>query len=363
MSFRVLVSPTAFKGTLSADRASSLIASTFKKEKPHWKILELPVADGGDSTLDVLSRAFDARVVKTRVRGPLGKPVIALWAYSKKTAIIEMAHASGLRLIEGKNKIMDASSFGTGELIRAALEKGCTKIFIGVGGTATADGGAGALRALGLRYKDKEGQRLSGSPKELVKIKEVGWSQLHPQLRSTKILVLCDVTNPLLGAMGSARVFGPQKGATPKQVQQIEKGLRHWSRFAKHQTKNKPGAGAAGALAYGLSAFVNARLVKGSPAIFEAIKWKKEARRSSVIITGEGQLDQTSFSGKTIGEIRKQAPTKPIYVICGKNKLSDRERRRHRIAGVIEMGARGLKKPEQSLKIAAHSLLAKIVSK
>ncbi len=313
MRIRCLLSPTAFKSTLSPGRAAQIMRAVIKKQNPHWIVQCLPIADGGDGTLDVLSLALRARTKRSQVTGPLGKKVWARWAVApkgplvpEKTAIIEMARASGLALVSGKNKIMEATTYGTGELIQAALTSGCRRIVMGVGGTATGEGGIGALQALGLKYFDKHHQSLSGSPQNLLKIKEINWSQLDPRLRNVKIFVVCDVTNPLLGPHGSARTFGPQKGATPKQVEQLEKGLRHWARFAKFQTKNHSGAGAAGALAYGLSAFLGAQLVRGSPFIFKMLNWKKSAKKADVIISGEGQLDQTSFSGKAIGEMRPQ---------------------------------------------------------
>lgn len=357
---RVLISPTAFKGTLSPVDVSRRLATLFKRHHPSWIVSECPVADGGDGTLDVLATVLKAKIKKTRVTGPLGKKVDAPWARVGKTAIIEMARASGLALVRNKNRIMEATTYGTGELIRAALDAGCKKIVIGVGGTATGEGGAGALQALGLSYLDKKEKRLSGSPKDLIHLKRIEWARLDPRLCRTKIFVLCDVTNPLLGPRGSARTFGPQKGATASQVKKLEQGLRHWATFARFQTKNFPGAGAAGALAFGLSAFLGAKMVKGSPYVFNMLKWKSKASRADVIIAGEGQVDQTSFSGKTIGEIMRNKRKARLFLICGRNCLSPQKIKQNHISGVVELGPRGLRSPEKALTEATKLLLRKI---
>lgn len=358
----ILISPTAFKGTLSPRQSSHLIATAIKKYHPIWNVVECPVADGGDGTLEVLSTALKGKTIKTKVHGPLGSLVNAEWAISGKTAFIEMARASGLSLLRGKNRIMDATTFGTGELILAALNKGCRNIIIGVGGTATGEGGAGALRALGLRYLDRQGRQLTGAPSNLLKINKIDWSQLDPRLRHTKIFVICDVKNPLLGPRGSARVFGPQKGASPTQVKKLEKALSHWSTFAKFKTKHRPGSGAAGALAFGLSGFLGAKLVAGSPFVFRMLDWKKKAAQADVIITGEGQLDTTSFSGKPIGEIVRHKGRSSVFVVCGRNQLP-RFQWRNKISGVFELGKRGLKSPQNELSRAMRSLLAYLTQK
>jgi glycerate kinase len=354
---RILICPTAFKGTLTPSQAAHLMHKTIHKFRPRWKLVSLPLADGGDGTLDVLLTAFKGKKIKTKVTGPLGNSVVAEWGQIKNTAVIEMARASGLALVKGKNQVMEATSFGTGELIKAALDKGCRTILIGVGGTATADGGAGALQALGLNYLDQNGTLLSSRPLDLLRLKKVDWSGLDPRLNKTKIVVLCDVKNPLLGPNGSARVFGPQKGATDKQVKILEQFLLHWSRFAKIQTKNKPGSGAAGALAYGLSAFLGARLVKGCSFIFQSLNWKKFVTKSNIIITGEGRLDKTSFSGKVIGEVLRQRHKAKVFVICGTSPLSESYREKKNIIGAIELGAAGIYYPQKKLTTASQKLI------
>lgn len=359
----ILISPTAFKGTLSPFEAARAIAFGLRRELPRVPMSLVPLADGGDGTLEVLARALSANVRKKRVQGPLGRFVKARWALARRVAnlsgpvaIIEMAEASGLKHVRGKNKIRQASTVGTGELIKAALDAKCRTILIGVGGTATADGGAGALWSLGLRYRDSRGHFLDPYPNALGQLRSVDWSGLDPRLERTKIIVLCDVTNPLLGKNGSARVFGPQKGATPADVVFLERFLGRWSRFARANTIKTPGAGAAGALAYGLSAFLKARLADGGRFILEVSKWKRAAHRAKWVITGEGQLDQTSFSGKTIGAAAQARGRARIAVVCGKNRLSRIDLKKRGVFAVEEIGPQGLVRPVETLRKASERL-------
>lgn len=265
--------------------------------------------------------------------GPLGTKVTAHWAKIGRTAVIEMARASGLALVK-KNRIMAATSRGTGQLIKAALDHGCTRILIGVGGTATAEGGAGALQALGLEYFDRGGRPLSASPADLSRLARIEWKNFDRRVRKVKIIVLCDVTNPLLGKNGSARTFGPQKGATRSQVKTLERLLRRWSGFATINAKNLPGAGAAGALAFGLAGFAGAALVRGTPYIMKMLNWPRFASQADVILTGEGRLDKTSFQGKVIGEIARRRGRAKVIAVCGSSAISENEARRRGISQI-----------------------------
>lgn len=328
------------------------------------KRVVLPLADGGDGTLDVLSSAWKVQPRVTTVRGPLGKPVRASWAVArpsvfgrKKTAIIEMARASGLALTHGRNRIMDADTRGTGELMRAALDEGCRILLIGVGGTATGEGGAGALQALGLKYLDKKRRELLPTPNDLRGLVHVDYSGLDPRLARVKIFVLCDVTNPLLGPRGSARTFGPQKGATPAQVRALEDFLQRWARFARVKAAKKPGAGAAGALAFGLAGFAGARLVQGCPFIMDAVEWTQTAQRADIIISGEGRVDATSFQGKVVGEIQRRSH-KPLYLVAGSFGLGPAELRRRNVHGSSALGMAGLRRPETELRAATRRLFS-----
>lgn len=324
----------------------------------------LPLADGGDGTLDVLLAALGGRRRRTRVTGPLGRPVVAEWGIVRgDTAVIEMARASGIALTRGRNRVMEATSRGTGELIRAAMDAGCRSIYLGVGGTATADGGAGALAALGLRYFDRDGRALAEDPVSLLRLHRVDRGGLDPRLERTRLFILCDVRNPLLGPRGSARTFGPQKGASPRQVRTLEKFLKHWSRFARRQTRTRRGAGAAGAVAYGLSAFAGANLVEGCPFIMKAVGWSRAARSADVIVTGEGRLDPTSFSGKVAGEVARGRGRAIAAAVCGTSSMTAAEAARRGLSEVVTLGAAGFKRPVFAARQAARRLAKKLKNK
>ncbi|MFN0117477.1 MAG: glycerate kinase [Elusimicrobiota bacterium] len=351
----VLLSPTAFKGTLSPLEVTSLMKVAIKKKWREAKIIEAPLADGGDGTLEVLQDFFKGKICKKKVHGPLGKPVLAPWIFIKtnphvkvKTALIEMAKASGLALVKGQNKILEATTFGTGELILEAIKKGCKHIIIGVGGTATADGGAGALQALGYQYFNSKKKELEASPEEMIHFSYYDQKHVYPQLKNVQFTIISDVTNPLLGPQGSAKTFGPQKGATPSQVKFLERVMQVWAKQAPRNVARYPGVGAAGGLSFGLKSFLNAKIVQGTPYVMELFQWKEKAKNADIILTGEGQLDKTSFSGKVIGAICENTPKK-ILVVCGKNRLSKAEYRNKGIFHVIEMGPQGLKNPKESL--------------
>jgi glycerate kinase len=362
----VLFCPTAFKGTLSPGRAADAMRAASRVAGVPIRVAVCPTADGGDGTLEVLARAWKARRIRTWVRGPLGRRVNAEWALCERhpggrTAIIEMARASGLALTGGKNRIMDATSEGTGQLIRAALDRGARTIVIGVGGTATGEGGAGALAALGLRLYDGAGRSIGADPRSLVTLARVDRRGLDPRLKRTAIRVVCDVTNPLLGPRGSARTFGPQKGATPAQVRVLERALRRWSRFAPRRRIHASGAGAAGALAYGLAAFAGARLVPGSRFVFDAIDWNRVAARSDLIVTGEGRLDATSFGGKVIGEVVRRSKA-PVAAVCGSSALSAAAARKRGLMSVETMGSAGFRNPPAVVRAATVRLLKRILN-
>lgn len=358
MPLKILVSPNAFKGTLSPPRAAAAITAGLAASHPNALIVSRPLADGGDGTLDVLVPKMNRR--RTTVRGPLGAPVRAEWGLfdqnGVRTAVIEMARASGLALVKGRNRILDASSRGTGELIRAALDAGARRIVIGAGGTATADGGAGALEALGLRFYGGGDRPLRAAPRALIALRRVDRSRLDGRLRRTAVSILCDVTNPLLGARGSARTFGPQKGATPAQVALLERLMRRWSTFATVQTRNRPGAGAAGALAFGLSAFAGGRLVGGGEFIINELNWRRVARSVDWIVTGEGRLDETSFSGKVVGAVAAGKGRARLAVVCGTSALGARAWTSRGISAVEWTGPGGLRRPEAAVRQAAARL-------
>jgi glycerate kinase len=214
---------------------------------------------------------------------------------------------------------------------------------------------------LGLNYKDKNGKELSPAPNDLIRLHAVEWENLDPRLAKTKIYVLCDVKNPLLGPRGSARVFGPQKGATSSDVRFLEKFLDRWSQFAPafaKATEGTPGAGAAGGLAFGLCAFLGAQLVKGTPFIMDRVKWNAVARRAAVIITGEGRVDKTSFGGKVTGEILRRRGKSHVFLVCGSAGVGARDLKKHGVSAIVLMGPAGMATPAAALAQATTRLIS-----
>jgi glycerate kinase len=286
----ILVCPNAFKETFSPRQAARLIARGLRRALPRARLLLMPVADGGDGTLEALRASIGGRLVRVRVTGPLGNPLPSSYLRSGRTAVIEMARASGLKLVppERRDPLLTTTR-GTGELIAHAWRRGARRILLGVGGSATVDGGRGALEVV------------------------------TPGI-ARHVTVLCDVENPLLGPRGAARVFGPQKGATPAKVRILEERLARWAAELKRRTgrdvRRLPGAGAAGGLSAGLAAY-GARLVRGAEYILRAAGFP---RPCDFVVTGEGCVDRTSLGGKAVGSVIRLSPA-PVVLVCGRCEL------------------------------------------
>jgi glycerate kinase len=270
----VLISPDSFKECLSASAVARAMAQGVKKACPSATVRCLPLADGGDGTAEILTRALGGRMLRARVRGPLGESVTARWGYveRRRLALLEMAEASGLALVSLRRRNpLKTSTYGTGELIRAALDRGGREILLGIGGSATVDAGLGMIQALGARiYVDPRRTKLLKTPasgQDLSRLAGIDLSGVDPRLSRTRLRVASDVTNLLYGPRGAARVYGPQKGATAQQVKLLDKGLRRFARVVNKQFRvdpsRFPGAGAAGGLGAGLRVFLNARLESG----------------------------------------------------------------------------------------------------
>lgn len=317
---KILIAPDSFKGCLSASDAAKAVADGVKRIFPQADIVLAPIADGGEGTVEALVLATGGRFMKTLVQGPLGKPVEAQWgilgdiaaesaAGGGKTAVIEMAAASGLPLLdpalyEGKDvrDPLRASTYGTGELLKAALDLGVSKVVMGIGGSATNDGGSGFAKALGVRFLDAAGQELPPGGAALANLKSVDLSGLDPRLRTLEVLVACDVDNPLCGPKGASAVYGPQKGATPEMVAQLDAALANFAEVCTAATgKNaalQPGAGAAGGLGAGLLFFTNAKLLSGARLIMDTMQLPQLLRGVDLVITGEGSTNFQTVFGK-----------------------------------------------------------------
>jgi glycerate kinase len=319
---RILVAPNAFKESLSAVDAAAAISRGLLKVLPNSRITQLPIADGGDGTLEAVVEGTHGKIFRARVLDPLGKKIFAHYGLTGdgKTAVIEMSRASGLALVPTPQRNpMRCTSYGTGQLIKAALKRGVHDIILGIGGSATVDGGIGALQALGVEFLDRRGRPVGWGGNGLKSIARIDMDRINPLLKRARILVACDVDNPLVGPRGSAAVFGPQKGATPGMVRKLDQYLGRLGRLIQETTgrdvSQVAGTGAAGGIAGGFMGLLGARLSPGSDLVFDLLQVEHQVKKADLIFTGEGQIDfQTPF-GKGPGMLAKIARENGVPVI------------------------------------------------
>jgi glycerate kinase len=361
MSLRIIVAPGAFKNSLSADRVALAIEAGIARSGLDAQVLLIPVADGGNGTLDAFLATGGQRITMT-VEGPLGEPVEAAYGLlpDGETAIIEMAQASGLELLRGwQLNPMLTSTYGTGQLMQAALEQGAKRFIVGMGGSATVDGGAGCLQALGVHLFDAYGSEVPRGGGNLGQIFVADAQHLDPRWQQVEVLIASDVDNPALGAQGAAAVFGPQKGATPEQVQQLESNLRHYFTVLKDQlgksVADVAGGGAAGAFSAGLMAFLNARIESGIDLILDYSGFAVALPEADLVITGEGQMDAQTIHGKgPIGVARRaQLAGLPTVAIVGALNVRDEILRDAGVQAVMPIAA-GPITLEESIEYAAE---------
>ena len=319
----VVIAPQEFKGSLTAVESARAIERGAQTILPDAKFDRAPVADGGPGTVQAIVHAANGRTSIARVDGPLGSPVDARWGRidDGRTAVIEMAAASGLALLRPEE--LDprrASTFGTGQLIRHALDAGVERILIGVGGSATNDGGAGMAEALGAVFLDDGSGRLPPGGAALAHLARIDASRLDPRLREVEIRVLCDVQNPLLGPEGASAIYGPQKGADAAAVAELDRALANFADILERdldaRVADVPGAGAAGGLAAGLLAFCGAELQSGFDAVSEAVRLRERIASADLVITGEGRLDSQSSYGKTTAGVASLAAEADVPCIA-----------------------------------------------
>ena len=313
---RVVVAPDTFKGTLPAPAVADALAAGWRRVDPGAEVHALPVADGGEGTLDVLVGAHGGGTTRVRVTGPLGDPVDAAFGRVPTdrglVAIVEMARASGLELVhEDRRDVRRATTYGTGELIRAACSERPERLVVCVGGSATNDAGAGAAQAVGVRLRDERGHDLPPGGAELRRLAAIDLSGLERSVRETDVVVAADVLNPLLGPRGASSVYGPQKGARPADVRGMEEALAHFAAVVNRDLgidiRNFPGGGAAGGLAAGLFALLGARIRPGFDVVAEALGLGEELEAADVAVTGEGRWDAQSLEGKAPARVLRLA--------------------------------------------------------
>ena len=319
----IVVAPDSYKGSVSAKDVAEAMERGIRKVFPDAVVKKFPIADGGEGTVESMATATEGEIRHAEVTDPLGERITALWGIlgDKRTAIIEMAAASGLPLVpKDKRDPRRATSFGTGELILAALDAGLRKIIVGIGGSATNDGGAGMARALGIRFLGAEGRILPEGGAALAQLAKIDISGLDPRIAETELIIACDVDNPLCGPRGASAVFGPQKGATPAIVAELDNALAHFAGIAREATGRDvadfPGAGAAGGLGAGLMFFTKAKLRPGVQIVLEAVGFAEAVSTASFVVTGEGRTDfQTAFGKAPVG-VAKVAKSHGAPVFC-----------------------------------------------
>ena len=320
---KIVVAPDSFKGSLTAIEVSDAIEKGIREVFPEAEIIKIPMADGGDGTVECLVNATGGKILEEKVIGPLGNEVWAFYGIlgDRKTAIVEMAAASGLTLVpEGKRNPLITTTYGTGQLIKAALNQGCRKMIIGIGGSATNDGGAGMVQALGTKLLDKDGEEIGFGGGELKKIVKIDISCMDKRLSDIKVLAASDVNNPLCGPQGASRIYGPQKGATPEIIEELDESLAYFAELIKRDLhkdiKDIPGAGAAGGLGASLIAFLNAEFRPGIEIMIEAVKLEQAIKDADLVITGEGKIDSQTIYGKAPIGVAKIAKKYNVPVVA-----------------------------------------------
>jgi glycerate kinase len=326
---RILVAPDKFRGTLTARQAAEAVEAGWRRARPDDDIELVPMADGGEGTMEALIEALGGRIEQARVAGPLGEPVDAAYGVASSPTgalgVVEMARASGrARLAEARRAPMRAPPRGTGELMRRALDAGVEQLVVCIGGSATNDGGAGMAAALGARFRDPRGRELPDGGVALAELDRIDLSGMHAGLVGVPVIGACDVDNPLTGPAGASAVYGPQKGATPDNVAVLDRALAHLAAVVERDLgialKDEPGAGAAGGLGFGLMAFCGARLHPGVEVVMDAVGLAERIGRADLVVTGEGSLDEQSMRGKVpagVLETSRLAEV-PAAVVCGR---------------------------------------------
>jgi len=331
---QILIAPDSFKDCLTAGEVSRALGKGIAMVIRDASIQLVPMADGGEGTVEAVIQATGGRRVTIEVMDPLLRPVTSFYGISgdDHTAVIEMAAASGIELLDPRERDpWVTSTYGTGQLILDAVQRGCTRILVGIGGSATNDGGAGMAAALGVRFLNREGKTIIAGGGGLGELMRIDLGGLEPRIREIEIMVACDVSNPLTGPEGASFTYGPQKGADEEMAARLDGHLAHYAKVIREQMNrdisNIPGAGAAGGLGAGMMAFLDARLVNGFTMIAETVRLEQRIRRADLVITGEGKMDSQTQYGKTpfgVAQLAKKHG-KPVIGVAGSLETGARE--------------------------------------
>ncbi|MGC4938769.1 glycerate kinase [Kribbella sp. DT2] len=369
---RVLVASDKFKGTLTSAEVAAAVADGVRRSRPSAVVESVLIADGGDGTL-AAAVAAGFELVPVTASGPTGEPVSSGFARRGEaaspglagrgevspgvarrgaTAVVELADVSGLiRLPGGVLAPLTASSRGTGEVIAAAVEAGCTRVILGIGGSASTDGGAGLLRALGARLLDASGAEVPEGGAALADVVSVELEALHQRTNGIEVVVACDVDNPLTGPSGAAATYGPQKGAGPEQIDVLDRALEHWAGLVAPELRDTPGAGAAGGVGFAALAVLGAELVPGIELVLDLVGFRERLHGVDLVVTGEGALDEQTLHGKAVAGVASAAKAAgvPVVAVCGTNRLDGA---RLRAAGISAVYALTDLQPDVSRCIA-----------
>ena len=344
LAMKVVIAPQSFKGSISALEAAQAIARGVQAAEPSAETVLVPVADGGDGTLDALVYGTGGQTFRSTVTGPLGQPLEALWGVmgDGQTAVIEMARASGLALVSPRQRDpRTTTTRGTGELIKEALDQGFARIVVGLGGSATNDGGAGTASTLGANFLDAQGHLLPDGGAALARLACIDVSRLHPSLAQATVIGATDVSNPLCGPTGASAVYGPQKGASPEMAAELDAALLNFATVVRRdlgqEVLEQPGAGAAGGLGAGLMAFAGAKLRSGIDLVCEVLGFDDHLKGADLVITGEGQADASSGYDKTPVGVARRARARgvPTILLAGSLGPGYQVLYQHGIAGII----------------------------
>ena len=351
----IITAPAAFKGSLSAAAAASSMAEGIRRAAPRAQVIALPVADGGEGTLAALVTTTGGSIHRRRVTGPLGDPVGAEFGIlgDGETAVVEMASAAGLALVPpDRRDPRITTTRGVGELIRAALDAGCRRLIIGIGGSATNDGGAGMAQALGARLLDSGGDDLPPGGAALARLARIDVSGLDSRLARCETLIACDVDNRLTGPEGASATYGPQKGATLEMVAELDDALSHYAaviaRDLGKQVAQRAGAGAAGGLGAGLMAFLDADARPGVDVVLETMRFRERIAGAALILTGEGRLDAQTLRGKAVAGVARVARDAgvPVIALAGHVALSEDDVRALGLAAALTVVPTGMTEPD-----------------
>ena len=341
---KIVVAPDKFKGSLSGIEFCDAVERGIKKQIENVTIVKLPLADGGDGTVDALKFYTGGKLIAAEVHDPLLRPIQAryLYAENEMLAFIEMAEASGIRLLKNDElNPLETSTYGTGELILDAINRGAKHILLGIGGSSTNDAGMGMANALGFRFFDAENNLLEGRGKDLNRLTTIDTSMVNTELRNIKFEVACDVDNPLFGPKGAASVYAKQKGATKRVVEELDAGLRNFNEKVETQfgknLQNIAGAGAAGGLGAGCVLFLNAELKSGTELIKSIADFDEQVKDADWIVTGEGKFDEQTFSGKVIKGVLDSRTNQQLAVFCGLSELTAEQIAAHKIDYLAEI--------------------------